>query len=157
MNILALDPASKLTGWAHSDGTSGVWNLEEVSEPFESQIAARLTTLQKHLNVWQGCRLDIVVYETPFMGKQATAVLWGGRLQATIELWCYHSGVYCRGRSPSEIKKHACGKGNAKKLDMFKKAIKKWPDLDIIDDNHADALWLLDLATKAHAEAEAEA
>jgi crossover junction endodeoxyribonuclease RuvC len=49
--------------------------------------------------------------------------------------------------SPSEIKKHATGKGNAKKDAMIESARKKFPNIEIVDDNHADAIWIYDLAT----------
>lgn len=42
------------------------------------------------------------------------------------------------------LKKHATGKGTAKKDEILNVARFRWPDLDIEDDNEADALFLLD-------------
>jgi Holliday junction resolvasome RuvABC endonuclease subunit len=63
-------------------------------------------------------------------------------------VWCYDNSIEYRGYSPSEIKKHATGKGNANKDAILKAARQRWPDVEIVDDNEADALWLLDLAQK---------
>jgi hypothetical protein len=44
------------------------------------------------------------------------------------------------------VKKHATGKGNSNKDAMVEAARSKWPDIDIKDDNQADALWIWDWA-----------
>jgi Holliday junction resolvasome RuvABC endonuclease subunit len=67
-----------------------------------------------------------------------------------IVLWCEDNGVEYRGVSPSEIKKHATGKGNAGKPIMIAFAKLKWPQMEITDDNTADALWILDFAQKLY-------
>jgi Holliday junction resolvasome RuvABC endonuclease subunit len=41
------------------------------------------------------------------------------------------------------LKKWATDKGNASKAEMIEKAKKLYPSIEIIDDNHADALLLL--------------
>ena len=41
------------------------------------------------------------------------------------------------------LKKWATGKGNTGKPGMMKRAAELYPDIEIIDDNHADALLLL--------------
>ena len=48
-------------------------------------------------------------------------------------------------RHTATIKKYATGKGNAKKPHMLDAAKARWTG--IVDDNHADALWLLALVT----------
>lgn len=151
MNILALDPATK-TGFAHSSGPSGVWDFNKYK--ILGDVIAVALTLRKKLDSFNRMRLDShnrigldrVIYELPFIGKFASGGMAGVRLQTTIELWCRDNGIECVGVSPKTLKKHATGKGNATKLEVFKRAIKKWPDLDVKDDNHADARWLLDWA-----------
>jgi Holliday junction resolvasome RuvABC endonuclease subunit len=72
-------------------------------------------------------------------------------LQGVIKLWCEENRVEYRAFSPSEIKKHATGKGNAGKEMMIAAARAKWPAVQLVDDNHADALWILDLAGTQYA------
>jgi len=60
---------------------------------------------------------------------------------------CIENEVEYRAYSPSEIKAHATGKGNANKRAMIIAAIKMYK-MKITDDNIADALLLLSLAKK---------
>jgi len=64
---------------------------------------------------------------------------------ALAEFWAQDVGAVISRVSPSEIKKHAVGKGNAKKDELVVAAARKWPDQDIKTNDQADALWLLDL------------
>jgi Holliday junction resolvasome RuvABC endonuclease subunit len=95
--------------------------------------------------------IDVVVFEAArhaAPGMQG-ALVTHAELQGQIKAWCDAEHVNYRGYSPSEIKKHATGKGNANKDKMLEAAQAKWPLAgNFVDDNHVDALWLLDLATK---------
>jgi Holliday junction resolvasome RuvABC endonuclease subunit len=82
--------------------------------------------------------------------KFGNAVKIAGQIQGVIEVWCSDSKIEYRGYSPKEIKKHATGNGNADKDAMVAAAEKKWPKVKIVDNNHADALWLLDLASSEY-------
>jgi len=143
VKILAIDPATKC-GFAHSDGPSGVWILKV--RPDESG-GMRWFRLQGKLNqIKQSTGVDLVVYEASRNLRHGAAIRVHEGLKSTIELWCTNNECEYRGYSPGEVKKHATGKGNASKEDMVRAAQRKWPSLIIIDDNHADALLLLDLA-----------
>jgi Holliday junction resolvasome RuvABC endonuclease subunit len=150
MKILALDPATK-TGWAYGDpssGASGVWDL---SIRRDESGGMRLLRLRAKLNNVSMAELpDVVVFEAARHSapKMQGALTVQAELQSVIKVWCYDKSVQYRGFSPSEIKKHATGKGNSKKDLMLSTARAKWPMVNVIDDNHADALWLLDLAQK---------
>src|SRR5690606_30850313 len=85
--------------------------------------------------------------------KMQGALVVQAQLQAIIVAFCEDQGIDYRGYSPSEIKKHATGKGNASKEDMLSAARAKWPQVAIADDNQADALWLLDLANQEYGRA----
>ncbi len=142
MNILALDLATK-TGWAHSDGRSGVADFT-APKPIGNRWRSAWN--------WLWCEMHsnppaFVVYEKAHQrGYHATH---SAHALITItefiiasrnpppQLIGYHTGT---------IKKHATGTGRASKVDMIEAARVKWPNLEIIDDNHADVLWLLDLA-----------
>lgn len=142
MNILAIDPATKC-GWAHSCGESGVWDL---SIRRDESGGMRLLRFRGKLNsVRASVGVDVVAFEAARHAapKMAGALVVQAELQGTLKLWCEQRQVQYRGYSPSEIKKHATGKGNASKADMVEAAVDKFGS--VADDNEADALWLLDL------------
>lgn len=86
---------------------------------------------------------ELIAYEQPHhRGGYATEVLIG--LVTTVQGWAAEHGVDTTTRHTSEIKKHALGKGRGSKLAMMLACEKKF-GFEPIDDNHADAVWLLDL------------
>lgn len=151
MNILALDPATHC-GWAYSkvgyEG-SGTWDLsirrDESAGMRLIRLAGKLEELRKSMGV------DLLVYEAARNAgpKMQGALVVQSELQGVIKFWCEQNKIQYRGYSPSEIKKHATGKGNANKDAMLAAARIKWPGF-IGDDNEADAKWLLDLAMKEY-------
>jgi Holliday junction resolvasome RuvABC endonuclease subunit len=145
MKILALDPATHC-GWAHSDGPSGTWDL---SMRRDESAGMRLIRLRGKLNeILYSQGVGLVIFEAarnagPHMQG---ALVVQSELQGVIKLWCEDNDLQYKGVSPTEIKKHATGKGNAKKVHMIAAAKKKWPEVEIVDDNQADAMWILDFA-----------
>ena len=131
MRILALDMATK-TGWALWDGrlvSSGVANLGKVNKE-----RALYELIKSNSSV------GVVVWESPVTyGYQAGH---GYRLEGAAQLACSLIGLGFMDVPNQVIKKHATGKGNAKKPDMIVAARDRW-GIEIIDDNHADALCLL--------------
>lgn len=146
MRILALDPATKC-GWAHSSGASGTWDL---SVRRDESGGMRLIRLRGKLNeIQQSAGVDLVAFEAArhcAPGMQG-AIVCQAELQAVIKLWCEENNIEYRGYSPTEIKKHATGKGNANKSLMIQAAGLRLGWLGT-DDNEADALWLLDLVKR---------
>lgn len=149
MNILALDPATKC-GWAHSSGASGTWDLSVRRDESGGMRLLRLRS--KLINT---VPLDLVVFEAARNAgpKMQGALVVQASLQAIITLWCEDNRIQYRGYSPTEIKKHATGKGNAGKEQMIAAAKAKWAGREFVDDNEVDALWLLDLAVTEYNEA----
>lgn len=148
--ILALDLSTK-TGWA-TPHASGVWDL---SVRRDESSGMRLIRLRGKLNELASLEpITLVVFEA---ARHAAPGMQGAlsvqsELQGLVKVWCHDHGHEYRGYSPSEIKKHATGKGNSNKQAMVDAAQGKWPDKGPLDDNEADALWLLDLAEKEYAE-----
>lgn len=142
MKILALDPSTK-TGWAHSSGMSGTWDL---SIRRDESGGMRFIRLQGKLReILSLCGIELLVYEAARHSapKMQGALVVQAQIQGVILAWCEENKIEYRGYSPSEIKKHATGKGNAGKDLMVAEARKKFGEIK--DDNQADALWLLDL------------
>lgn len=141
MNILALDIATN-TGWA-TQHASGVWDLKTKRDESAGMKLIRLRAKLKELHELEP--LQIIVWEKP-AGRHKGSVIHASRLIAAVMLFCEDEKIQWREYSATEIKKHATGKGKVSKQAMIDTAIEKWPDIEIIDDNHADALWLYDLA-----------
>ena len=143
MNILSLDPATKC-GWAHSSGVSGTWDL---SVRRDESAGMRLIRMRSKLNeILKAHPIELVVYEAARNAapKMQGALVVQATIQSVLVVWCEDNSVNYRGYSPTEIKKHATGKGNANKAAMMKSAEQRFGKIE--DDNQADALWLLDLA-----------
>lgn len=152
VNILALDPATHC-GWAHSCGVSGVWDL---SIRRDESAGFRLLRLRSYLNeIRQASGIDVCVFESARHAnpKMMGAVIVQAELQSVIKVFCETHGIHYRGYSPSEIKKHATGKGNASKGDMILAALNNIVQRkgSSIDDNQADAICLLRLAQSQYA------
>lgn len=89
------------------------------------------------------CRPDIVIYEQEHhRGGFATELLIG--MTTRIMEICDEMGIDYRPIHSSTLKKFATGSGGAGKKVMLALARKKWGD--IIDDNEADAHWILEWA-----------
>ena len=142
MIVLALDLGTNC-GWAiHRGGAidSGVLRLKtsRKDRPGERWIRFR----RELLRLIQG--VELVVYER-VMGHTGTeaAHIYGG-LQAIVEMVCEGQGRTLRWVKVHDIKRHATGKANADKAAMIAAAkARGWTP---IDDNDADALWILDWA-----------
>ena len=92
--------------------------------------------------------VDLVVFEAArhAMPKMQGALVVQAEMQGVLKALCEEKRIEYRGYSPSEIKKHATGKGNCGKQAMQIAALKRFGKA--VGDNEADALWLLDLAMR---------
>lgn len=150
MKILALDPATN-TGFAHSCGISGTWDLSIRRDESRGMRLIRLHGKLNEMKLTVG--VELLVYEAARNAapKMQGALVVQAELQGVITLWCEQNRIEYKGLSPSEIKKHATGKGNANKEMMIAAAKRKWPEAQISDDdNQADALHVLDMAQKLY-------
>jgi Holliday junction resolvasome RuvABC endonuclease subunit len=151
MKILAIDQATK-SGWAITPEMSGVWDC---SIKRDESAGMRLIRFRAKLQeIYISEKPDLIVYERT-AGFHRGALVVSAQLVGVIQLFCEDNKIEHRAYSAGEIKKHATGKGNANKDKMVEAANLKWgfkstayPSVNIIDDNHADALHLLDLAHK---------
>lgn len=149
--IFAADPATKF-GWAHSSGASGTWDLsvkrDESSGMRLIRCRASLEKVHKELGI------NLLVYEAARNAgaKMQGALVVQAMIQSVIVVFCEDHGIEYRGYSPSEIKSHATGNGNAKKEDMVAWALAANPKIKPVDmdDNRADALALLSFATETY-------
>ncbi len=151
LRILAIDPATQC-GWAHSSGASGVWDL---SVRKDESSGMRLIRFEgKLMEILDSAGVDVIAFETPSVARGPKANMDGlkhcTKLQAIIERLVESThGVEGIGKNLQTIKAHALRDqpkgGKRDKAAMVAAANRRWPNETIIDDNHADALWLLDL------------
>lgn len=144
MNILALD-LGQSCGWAmrvNGKITSGVWDLKPTK--FDSH-GVRFLMFKRRLEV------EIIIggvekiyYEAVRKHIGTDAAHAYGSYMGHVQSVCLENDIPYEGVPVQTIKKHATGKGNADKKQMLDAAIKKFPRTNIVDDNQADALWLLD-------------
>ena len=138
MKILAIDPGSHC-GYALGLFESGVWDL---SSRRHEGGGMRFLRLRNYLI--KACEgVDLVVYEE-VRGHRGTdaAHIYGGII-AIISEHCELKEIPYSGVPVGTIKKYATGLGNANKEAMVKAARERWPDINMVDDNQADALHLL--------------
>ena len=134
--VLCLDLATSI-GYAHSSGESGIVLLTAVTR------ARVWKNLRKWLEaIHKRLPFDRVVIEKPhFRGNDATRCLVG--LATIVEYFCEEYSLGFSEVHNATLKKHATGNGHANKEKVVAAAIARgWTP---VNDDEADALWLLDL------------
>jgi len=143
MNILALDLATK-TGWAHSDGSSGV---QDFKPRRGDSPGMRWVEFQAWLRrILDACPTDVIAYEQAHhRGGAATHVAHS--LIGIVEKVAAERNIELTNRHTATIKKYATGNGRASKEDMMEAGRNSF-GIDFIDDNECDAVWLLELVVE---------
>ena len=145
MNILALDQATK-TGWCNNTA-SGVWDFKVKRDESGGMRLIRFES--KLQEIHDMTPLDLVVYER-VAGRFKGAIIVASELVSVLKVFCEKNNIEYRAFSAGEIKRYATGKGNVNKPAMVAAMQKKYPYIEIIDDNHADAIALYDLANEEY-------
>lgn len=145
-NVLSLDLGDK-TGWCIGDH-SGVFNLK----PKQGQSYGwRFVMLESYVNkLIEDFDIGIVTYEKAG-GRHYSGVTAIARFEGVVMNLCEKHQIDYRPYRATEIKKFAKAylqsktgeviKGQLNKAKMIYSAQQSF-NLDIIDDNHADAIWL---------------
>ncbi len=143
MKILCLDFGTTL-GWAAFDnnilvGSASVKLGARSKEHKSTRFIKYKNELKQLIATYTP---DKIVYEhvARHVGT-AAAHVYGGFLAYTHTI-CLESDIPFDTMAVKEIKKLATGNGNAKKQMMVDTAREEWPDVDIVDDNQADAMWI---------------
>jgi Holliday junction resolvasome RuvABC endonuclease subunit len=144
MNILALDVATK-TGWC-SNEAHGVWDFKLKRD--ESSGMRLIRFKAKLQELFKLDKPDLVVFEMT-AGRYKAALIVQSELHGVLKETCENHDIPYKSYPAKEIKKFATGNGNASKEKMIK-AVKDQMEIEPIDDNHADALWLWELAAEDH-------
>ncbi|MFN3965567.1 MAG: crossover junction endodeoxyribonuclease RuvC [Silanimonas lenta] len=148
--LLALDLGTS-TGWALRDRTGRITSGTESFKPrrFEGggmrflRFKTLLAELKAHAD-----GIDTLVFEEVRRHTSTDAAHAYGGFLATLTAWCEHHGIPYQGVPVGTIKKHATGRGNARKDEMLSAARDRGHTP--ADDNEADALALLYWAIDRH-------
>lgn len=139
-NVLALDVATN-TGFCCASG-SGVWDLRPKRD--ESAGMRLIRFKAKLMDILKAEQINLVVFERS-AGFHQNAVIVQSELHGVLKLFCEENSIEYKAYSASEIKRFATGKGNAKKDQMITAAKEKY-GINVLDDNHADALHIYHFA-----------
>lgn len=146
--MLALDLATA-TGWALLDAQGAVTSGVQAF-PMRRGESPGMRWLRFGAWVREIVRLgglaagDVIAYEQPLSahrGGAAAQVAHG--LATKVQEVAADLGLELSCVGPAALKKHATGRGNAKKPQMIDAARARWPGQAIEDDNQADALLVL--------------
>lgn len=150
-SIIALDLGT-MTGWAATLGetiVSGTWDFRP--QRFEGggmrfvRFRSKVAELIKQAT---GEEPPLVYFEEVRRHAGTDAAHIYGGFMGQLTAYCDENAVPYEGVPVGTIKRHATGKGNADKAAMLAAAALKWTNYKCMDDNEADARWLLDLVTK---------
>lgn len=135
--ILALDMATK-TGWAMSSA-SGVEDFKKKPGDSRGMIFIRFEAWLNEIITLK--KPELIVYERPHARGRAANEVLNGMLAFLVKVCAVHDIQYSDCPSTT-LKMFATGKGNASKDAMMTAYKARWGK-EPIDDNHADASWLL--------------
>ena len=146
MNILAVDPGTK-TGWACIVGGQIEGGVEDFSLKIGESKGMRFFKFTDwfHGILSYSLKFDLVVYEDSYHTSKAGRQLVIGMITRVQEI-CDLKKIEYTFVNAMSLKKQSVGKGNASKKMMVEEAKRRHPGIEIIDDNHADALLMLDWA-----------
>lgn len=139
MKILALDVATKC-GWC-TETASGTWDFSIKRD--ESQGMRLIRFKSKIKEVVNLEEITLIAFESAAIYAKHPNLVQS-ELHGVLKVFCEENNIQYRGFTPSEIKKHATGKGNSGKPAMIAAAKEKLGYTGN-DDNEADALWLYNL------------
>lgn len=143
--ILALDLGTN-TGWAFKSDGAIVFGSQRFQPGRFEGGGMRFLRFKQWLTEIKQQGIGVVYFEEVRRHLGVDAAHCYGGFMATLTAWCEHHQIPYQGVPVATIKKHATGKGNAKKDAMIAAANVKGFVTD--DDNEADALMLLDWAAK---------
>lgn len=138
--ILALDLATKVTGWAvvldkETVVDSGI--IEGGQSTFEHRTEETCEQIEELISKYD---LDLIVCEDMFIGRNNVVGIQLARLSGAVAHLAMTYDIPFRLLHNATIKAVYAGSGRAKKADIIAETKKRFPDIEIITDDHADAI-----------------
>lgn len=140
---LGIDPA-KITGYACESGEHGVWHLKVTERDHNGMLINRL---EEHLFVAnEDEELSLIAYEEAgFASNNRETLQFHHQIRGMVLSVAAKLGIDAWGYNPMTLKKFATGDGRAEKEQMIH-AASRILKVRVIDDNDADACFLLEMA-----------
>lgn len=139
MNILALDISTN-TGWC-TKTSSGTWKLTPKKDESKGMRLVRFRA--KISEICNLEKIDIIIFEQMAVYSKFPNFV-AAEMQGVLKLYCEENKIEYKSYAPTQIKKFATGKGNAKKSEMIVAARKYNPKVET--DDEADSIILYQLA-----------
>jgi crossover junction endodeoxyribonuclease RuvC len=137
MNVIAFDLSLTCCGWASTREGSGTFKPKGKGAPRLLDAAAHVATLVY--------RCDLVLIEGYSYSSRASRAHSIGELGGVVRAHLHTMGIPVVEIPPSNLKKFATGKGNAKKDLVLVEAVKRL-GYEGSSNDEADALWMLNMA-----------
>ncbi|WP_435070440.1 hypothetical protein [Amycolatopsis thermoflava] len=150
--VVGIDPSLTGTGLATITSADGpavrVVGTKPTPNPTLTDRDMRLELIT-HAVETVAAGADLVVIEGPALSRGATAHTWDrAGLWWRIVNRLHARQVPLAVCSPSARARWAAGKGNASKAAVVAAIARMWPDVELVDDNAADALALATMAAQ---------
>lgn len=142
MNILALDIAT-VTGWAHSHGGYGIWNLSEAGDErgARHRMLYDLARMTVERDTVELIAIEAAFIHTKFLSGAVRKI----EQNAVAHMLAHDIGVPVVEYAPSTIKMVTAGNGHATKQQMIR-AVELLYNVRTENDNVADAVAILGMA-----------
>lgn len=145
MRVVGLDLSLTATGIAAITDTTVVHTITSkgAKDATLTERRQRLDRLELAIAEWLPENLDLIVVEAPSFGQMrqagehARAGLWWRVVSILDDCYAPVAEV-----PPATLKKYVTGKGNAGKDEVLLAVSRRYPDVDVKDNNQADALVL---------------
>lgn len=148
MRIAAIDPSTKRIGYAGPDGLVASLTAKAGPHDRARRLSELAGALERHLRLFPPLPELVAIedYTLEVPGKRALVRL--GELGGVLRLRLFELGVDFIEVSPTSLKRHATGRGNATKEQMVDRAHAL--GAAVTNDDEADAWLLRRMARQAH-------
>ena len=142
--VLGLDLSTRSTGWAILDYEHRDIIDAGTINPI-GELDHRIDTIADFLDslVSDGDVGD--AYLEGLVAHHPAAIVALGQLHGAVRRDLRRRGINPGVVAPTEVKRHACASGAARKIEMMTAAIERWPAWPPTNDDEADAMWVADL------------
>jgi len=150
--ILGIDFSLAATGvCAITDGEAECVTIGSKKEETWDRFPGRVNSIVDQIVEWAEPPADVtVVIESPAFTARSSSLdrMFGGWWLAVAELQ-HHLSDPPLLVTPTQVKKFATGKGNAGKDEVILATARRFPDVDVRDNNQTDALQLAAIGAAA--------
>jgi len=146
--LLAID-FGRTFGWCYNPmNESGSIFLES------DDVGARFSQYYGWVHMQFEKGIDRVAYEMPTAYHQPKTMSQHGFYEGVIKMFCHTYKVPYTAVFPITLKQFICGTSKAKKDDMLKLIRTLYPNIEIYDDNHCDAICIWQWGKSEQAQAD---